>query len=201
MRSPIPMLWMWNIQSSLNSHGLWPCPNAMHHCPATYRHKSKAQEAAPLGGRSSRSICIKMGGNYLKKHIINQSNKQISKHRSNPLTHIYYLNILAFWRPHYILVFSQVIVASWFLVCRHPDSFACPIFSLNLSNQRAHLWILLLLLHSYTQLGKNRTTVYCCRQFQGQQSWSGFQGPWSSFISLDQFFHYKTWWLSSTTIF
>lgn len=46
-------------------------------------YKSKAQEAAPLGGRSSRSIWIKMGENHLNKHIISQSVKQQTNKRTN----------------------------------------------------------------------------------------------------------------------
>lgn len=104
--------------------------------------------------------------------------------------------------PYPFLLPPRLQVDSWFLVCGHSDSFACPIFLIeSVQPKSPPVGFAVTSGWHYTQLGENHTTAHCSRQLQGQQPRSDFQGLWSSSISLGQFFPCsKTWWLS-TAIF
>lgn len=125
------------------------------HCPVSLETESKAGRKMFL---QAEAILQLSEFRWVKTILINISwIKQTHKRTdSTPLPNIF--SLVAGNPTTPFLVSSQVTVDSWFLICRLLISFACPIFSLNQSNRRAHLWAMLSLLDSYTQLGKKKIT-------------------------------------------
>lgn len=150
------MPWMLLIPTSFsltNWHlETWPL-----HCPVSLETESKAGRRMFL---QAEAILQLSEFRWVETILINISwIKQTHKHTDSTPFHTELL-WLAGNPTTPFLVSSQVTVDSWFLICKHSDSFACPIFSLNPPNRRAHLWAMLSLLDSYTQLGKKITPLH-----------------------------------------